>query len=271
MSPSQSPLALISHQVQGSVIEQRASDGYINATAMCKAAGKKIANYIENASTTEYLAELASDVGIPTSGLMQVIKGGPPQLQGTWVHPDVATHLAMWLSPKFAVMVSKWLREWLSGKATPAQLPYHLERHMLNAHKVPRGYFSVLQEMTNRIVAPLDAQGYQLSEKCMPDITLGKMLCQLLREKINIDTNSLPTYTHAFQDGRQVQAKLYPVKYLGMFSELVADRWLSEKAQAYFEKYDPAALTPLKDVLAIGLVRPNPLPSANSRRFKKQA
>ena len=34
-------LPLIQHKVDdGSIIQQRASDGYINATALCKAAGK---------------------------------------------------------------------------------------------------------------------------------------------------------------------------------------------------------------------------------------
>ena len=40
MPSHQYSLSLITHQVQNSIVEQRASDGYINATAMCKAAGK---------------------------------------------------------------------------------------------------------------------------------------------------------------------------------------------------------------------------------------
>ena len=47
--------------------------------------------------------ELSSDIGIPMSGLIQIICGGQPHLQGAWVHPQVAINLAQWLSPKFAV------------------------------------------------------------------------------------------------------------------------------------------------------------------------
>ncbi len=67
MPNHQYSLALINHKVENSVIEQRASDGYINATAMCKAADRRIAKYLENDTTQDYLQELSSDVRIRTS------------------------------------------------------------------------------------------------------------------------------------------------------------------------------------------------------------
>jgi KilA domain-containing protein len=39
-------LRLIGHSYEGEVIQQRARDGYINATAMCKAAGKHFKRHI---------------------------------------------------------------------------------------------------------------------------------------------------------------------------------------------------------------------------------
>ena len=119
MPKHQLSLTLIPHKVAESVVDQRAADGYINATAMCQAAGKRIAKYTENEGTQEFLAELAADVRIRTSELVQTIKGGPPHLQGTWVHPQVAINLAQWVSPKFAVQVSKWVFDWMSGKGQP--------------------------------------------------------------------------------------------------------------------------------------------------------
>ena len=41
----QTQLALIQHTVEDNPIDQRAIDGYINATAMCQVAGKRLANY----------------------------------------------------------------------------------------------------------------------------------------------------------------------------------------------------------------------------------
>jgi hypothetical protein len=31
---------------------------------------------------------------------------------GSWVHPQIATHIAIWISPKFGVAVSGWIEEW---------------------------------------------------------------------------------------------------------------------------------------------------------------
>lgn len=138
-------LALIEHKLQNDVVQQRSKDGYINATAMCRAAGKQWGHYKSLGGTDAFLAELSAEIGIPISELVQSVKGGDPALQGTWVHPDVAIHLAQWLSPKFAVRVSRWVREWLSG-ASRAPVSYHIRRYTVNLQKVPHGYFSMLQE-----------------------------------------------------------------------------------------------------------------------------
>jgi len=38
--------------------------------------------------------------------------------QGSWIHPDLATNLAQWISPTFGVQVSRWVREIvITGKA----------------------------------------------------------------------------------------------------------------------------------------------------------
>ena len=272
MPSHQYSLSLIAHQVQNSIVEQRASDGYINATAMCKAAGKKIANYSENNSTIEFLAALSTDVGIPISDLVQSIKGGNPALQGTWVHPQVAINLAQWLSPQFAVQVSKWVFEWMSGKGQPAKLPYHLERYMINLHKIPAGYFSVLQEMTNFLVGPMEANGYRLPEKLMPDISQAKMLCKHLRDALGVDTTCLPKYEHTFPDGRVVQANLYPNEHLSLFRKLMAEVWLPVNAGPYFQRLDPNALPALDKILLLGqAAAPKMLPPANKPKFKKKA
>jgi hypothetical protein len=75
-----------------SLIRQRAKDGYINATAMCKAAERRWSHYAENARTKSFVKVLASKTGIPASTLIQSLTGGDVRLQGTWVHPQVAIH-----------------------------------------------------------------------------------------------------------------------------------------------------------------------------------
>ena len=270
MQTHQLSLTLIPHQVQNSIVEQRAVDGYINATAMCKAAKKMFGHYRENDGTDAFLEALEADVGIPISKLIQVLRGANV-VQGTWVHPQVAIHLAQWLSPQFAVQVSKWVFDWMSGKAQPAKLPYHLERHLMNQSKIPLGYFSVLQEMTNFLVGPLEAHGYRLPEKCMPDISHAKLLCKLLRDEFKVDTTSLHKYQHEFPDGRVVPANLYPVEYLGAFRKLMDTVWMPQHAANYFKTRDPAALPALDKILLLGRpTQPVALP-ANKPRFKRKA
>lgn len=271
MPSHQYSLALINHKVENSVIDQRASDGYINATAMCKAANRKISHYLENDSYISFIGALSADAGIPASELVQSIKGGSPALQGTWVHPQVAIHLAQWLSPQFAVQVSKWVFDWMSGKRQSTKLPYHLERHLMNQNKIPLGYFSVLQEMTNFLVGPMEANGYRLPEKCMPDISHAKMLCKLLRDDYGVDTSALHKYSHEFPDGRVVPANLYPVEYLGAFRRLMAEVWMPQHAAAYFKSRDPAALPALDKILLLSQSATLTALPANGSKFRKKA
>lgn len=105
------PASLRSHNLNGFAVYQRESDGYVNATQLCQAAGKRMNNYLRQQNTKDFLAELDAVTPKCATGLVQMVQGGTPELQGTWVHPDVAIDLARWLSPKFGVQVAKWVRE----------------------------------------------------------------------------------------------------------------------------------------------------------------
>ena len=69
---------------------------------------KRLAKYLENAQTAAFINSLSRSVRIRTDLLVQKIMNGPNNKRGTWVHPRVATHLAQWVSPAFAVKVSGW-------------------------------------------------------------------------------------------------------------------------------------------------------------------
>ena len=199
----QMQLAVIDREVDNSHINQRLMDGYINATALCKACKKDFYDYSRLKSTKEFIDELSSETGIPVSALIQTVKGGTPQFQGTWVHPQVAINLAQWASPKFAVLVSKWVFEWMQGSFNKNNMPYHLQRYLLNRGKIPVGYFSVFNEIVYSLIAPLEEMGYTLPDKLVPDISEGKVFCNWLRKERNIDPSTFPTYTHEYGDGRK--------------------------------------------------------------------
>ena len=183
VASSQAEMPLIVRKVENRVVEQRATDGYINATAMCKAAGRPWNRYWDTGPTQRFIQALSADTGIPVSELAQRLRGGIPELQGTWVHPQVAIHLAQWLSPTFAVQVSKWVFEWMSGQAAQrARLPDHIRRYLVNQHRIPGTHFSMLHQMIFRLLAPLEREGYILPDEFMPDISLGRMFSKWLRE-----------------------------------------------------------------------------------------
>jgi len=94
-------------------------NGYINATKICHGAEtrngrkKEFANWKENANANAVMEEIVGIIGIPKKKLLIPITGGRiTVIRGTYVHPMLMTHIAYWVSPKFAVKVSLWVEEW---------------------------------------------------------------------------------------------------------------------------------------------------------------
>ena len=92
--------ALVSRSWNGTPISRRTIDGYVNATAMCKANGKQWSKYRESDRCQTYLDALAETSEIRMFDLIETRQG---QGGGTWVHPQVAVDLARWISAPFAV------------------------------------------------------------------------------------------------------------------------------------------------------------------------
>ena len=63
----QMSFAFIDRQIDGNIIQQRMLDGYINATALCKAAGKRMYDYLRLENTKAFIFALESKTGIPAS------------------------------------------------------------------------------------------------------------------------------------------------------------------------------------------------------------
>jgi len=120
----------LSRNLSGITVNQRVSDGYINATALAtahkQATGKRkdVANWLENKRTQETLQHLSCVTSIPVTALYQVIQGGIPENQGTWLHPKLSTRFAIWLSDDFGFEVENWVEQWMTtGKNPIAQTP----------------------------------------------------------------------------------------------------------------------------------------------------
>ena len=110
--------ALISRRWNGTPISRRASDGYVNATAMCKANNKRWSDYRESDRCQLYLEALSQTTEIPVFDLIQSRQGHGG---GTWVHPQIAVDLARWISASFAMWMDGWFLESVQQSA-PAPL-----------------------------------------------------------------------------------------------------------------------------------------------------
>ena len=91
---------------------RRTADGYVNASALCESAGKRLSNYFLVESHRRHLRLLASSLGLqyeseatrddapPLAARQLVIKVAdrPNGERATWVHPHVAEHIIAWAS-----------------------------------------------------------------------------------------------------------------------------------------------------------------------------
>ena len=64
------------------------------------------------------------------------------------MHPKVAIHLGQWISPAFAVQVTEWVFDWMTGRiVATASMPVHVQRFLKNRGKIPHTHFSMLNEI----------------------------------------------------------------------------------------------------------------------------
>lgn len=236
----QPSLDLIPHEYQGQIVRLRSSDGYVNATAMCKTAQKQFKHYNENSGTRDFVSELSSEVGIPTTELIQSVTGGNPALQGTWVHPQVAIHLAQWLSPKFAVRVTQWVYDWMTG-LSPEGNAWQIfqERISLVYDSVPVGYFCIFKE-TADLYATMISNGATMGAKMILDLSIGgawgshwrdHKLEERYGERRQYPHNYPIRYPQAVSNPQM--ANCYPDEALAEFRRWMRDTYIPHKLPMY--------------------------------------
>jgi hypothetical protein len=86
-------------------------DGFVDATKLCKAGKKRFNDWCRRNTIKELIMALSETTGIPAVKLIETYEGCNG---GSWIHPDLAIHLAQWISPSFAIQVSQWIRELLT-------------------------------------------------------------------------------------------------------------------------------------------------------------
>ena len=109
---------IVFHSANNSPVGQRAADGYVNATQMCKAHNKRFDNYKKHEGYKPYVEALSNSLKLSELDLVQSRRGKTGSI---WVHPRIAIHLAMWLSPEFAVEVIGWIETWITTGQNPVR------------------------------------------------------------------------------------------------------------------------------------------------------
>lgn len=85
----------LSHNLSGITVGQRASDGYINATALAsahrQATGRRrdVAEWLRSKRIQKSFDSISLTAGIPVKQLYEVFEGAPENGGGTWIHPKL--------------------------------------------------------------------------------------------------------------------------------------------------------------------------------------
>jgi hypothetical protein len=128
----------------------RESDGFINATEICRRAGTQWCQFIQNKKTDTFIKELAIYLHVSEKSLYDSKAG---RYGGTWVHPAIATRLAAGLSSAFSVRVSIWLEDLKKRDSTVAS-EYIVEISNLEADMSNQ----IETEVRHRLAISLDGQ-----------------------------------------------------------------------------------------------------------------
>lgn len=100
---------IIKADFDGSVVTLN-SDGWINATAIADANGKRVDHWLANKETKEYIEKLN------TRNYGYLIQAKRGRNGGTWLHPKLAVMFARWISVDFAIWCDEQIDEIIHGK-----------------------------------------------------------------------------------------------------------------------------------------------------------
>lgn len=168
---------------------------------------------------------------------------------------ESAEKFETWL---FEEVVPSIRKKGFYGKIDRTELPNFITRYKDNYHKLDKKYFSVISEMFARMYMELEKVGYTIPDKgltgtqMMPDISIGRGFSDYLQRVGSPHYGTHKFYKHSFPDGREVDAKQYPIEALPDFINYVNEIWMPENAKGYFKTRDPLALEFLPKILGTG-------------------
>jgi hypothetical protein len=83
------------------ILTIREEDGYVNATKLCKAGGKKYNAWSTRKKTTQLISFLSKELKMEEKELIKKELKGKNENRAVWVHTSIATNIACWVSIEF--------------------------------------------------------------------------------------------------------------------------------------------------------------------------
>lgn len=161
-----------------------------------------------------------------------------------------------------AIGVNQWIQDitgWQKSKPAKNYIPYWYQRLTLFTARtrIPDGWWSVFEELA-KLMRELEGLGYVLPDispstgrLIAPDISIGKMFCTHMRgQGLDID-REIRKYKHYYPDGREVDANIYPDKWLETFRTWFNSCWKRERLLDYLGSRDPEALSSISRLLGL--------------------
>lgn len=139
----------------------------VNATEMAKSFGKTTKDWLRTNASSEFINSLSAVRQICPTELVKVVQGGSPELQGTWMHEDVALEFARWLSSAFAIWCNDRIKELLKYGMTATQPT--LDEMLNNPDLVIRMATQLKQERAEK--ARLEGENKRIITETAPAVT----------------------------------------------------------------------------------------------------
>lgn len=198
----------IIRQWNGRTIRQR-KDGYFSATDMCQACNKRFHNWERTDSAKEYLKALQdkrySDVS--NGRLVDIVQGGIPEEQGTWVYRKVAMRLAQWLSPEFAVQVDEWAEELMTN-----------------------GSVSIVEHQEKPLALPVQtaiAEAEIIAGWLEQNLGIDKTISNLM--KVDMVAKQIPHHKDTFEQAKRLLGATDPLEAVGMTPTQIGEHFSPTK------------------------------------------
>lgn len=114
------------------MVDVRPTDGYVNASKLCKSVGKFWCQFSVLTWTSKFMDEMESIHGDEV--LVEDAE------DGTWVHPKIAIRLAEWCSPEFKTVVTALVADYIDSETVTPVVPTGFQKNQgMEVYKIEPG------------------------------------------------------------------------------------------------------------------------------------